>query len=271
MSAALVGADAHARSAKPVYTRVEAAGLLLAAAGPAVMLVLGLVTGMSIGEDLPFFAVAITVPLVAAALVWRFGRWSKVVGILAALLVALALFWTVFGLAYPRSLGDFVPGVLVPLGVALALGGGVAALLATRRGDLATAATRAERRILNVALLVVAIAMLGSGAANLVGRSVATEVGGAVPVSIRDFAFAEGTYTLPAGQTATMRVHNADAFTHTFTVPALGIDEVLLPGASANIEVSADAGTYTLYCKPHANTDEPDPQQAGMAAAIVAQ
>lgn len=250
------------------YTRVVAVGLLLAAAAPAMMFTAGLLAGMALDEDGVFFAVSTAVPLVGAALAWRFGWWSKALSLLLSLAVGLMLFWTVFGLAYPASFADFVPGVLLPVGVLLGLVGSIAALVAHRRGHRETGATPGERRILAVALTVVGLAVVASGVATFLGRSSVDAAGDAVTMA--DFAFAEGTYEVTASEPTTLLVHNSDAFVHTFTIPELDIDETVLPGNDVAVTIDAPAGTYTLYCVPHADLDEPDPEEAGMAGTVIA-
>lgn len=253
------------------YSRVAAVGLLLAAAAPAVMLTAGRLTGMDLGEEGPFLATTIAAPLIGAALAWRFGWWAKLLSAVLSVGVGFMLFWTVFGLAYPASFADFIPGVLLPLGVVVGLAGSIAALVAHRRGRRVTSATSGERRILTVALTLATLAVVVSGVSSVLGRSTVDASGDAVPVTIADFAFAEGTYEVAAGEPTTMLVHNSDAFVHTFTVPELGIDETVLPGNEVAVTLTADAGSYTLYCKPHADVTEPDPEQAGMAATVIAQ
>lgn len=256
------------RQARAPYSLVATFGLLLVAAGPAVMLTAGLIAGMPLGEDGLFFGTLIVVPLVAAALAWRFGTWAKVVGILASAVAGFALFWTVFGLGHPGSFADFVPGVLVPLGVVLAVGGGIAAIVAGRRGRLAGTGST-ERRIAAVAMAIVALAVVGSAITMTLSRStVAAE--GAMTVEIADFTFDQEQYAVSAGEATTLRIHNSDAFVHTFTIPELGIDETVLPGNSALVEVEAEAGEYTIYCAPHSDMSEADPAEAGMAAMLLA-
>lgn len=255
---------------RPVYTRVAAVGLALVAAAPALMLSLGLLAGMEVGEELPFFGTLIVVPLVVAGLVWRFGTWAKALGIVAAAGAAFMMFWAVFGLSYPGSLGDFLPGVLLPLGAILAIGGGIAAIVQKRRGRLADAATPAEKRVVGAALGIVALALVGSLVTGWVQGGSVGGADAALTATMKNFEFAEGTYEVAAGQTTAIRVRNDDAFTHTFTVPELGIDETVLPGKETVVEIDAPAGTYTLFCKPHSNPDAPDPEQGDMAGAIVA-
>jgi plastocyanin len=254
---------------RAVYTGVAATGLLVVAAVPALFIVAMLVAGLFTLEEAGFFLVVLAATLVAAGVVWQFGTWAKAVGLLVALGAAGAMFWVVFGLAYPASFVDFVPGVMMPIGIVLAIGGSIAALVQGRRGHLESHATSGERRIIVGALAVIAVAAVASGGLAIAGRSTVAAAAGATPVSITDFEFAEGTYEVAAGEQVSMLVHNSDPVVHTFTIPALGIDETVLPGNDALVEFTADAGTYTVYCVPHSNTDEHDPAEAGMAATLV--
>lgn len=261
---------AQTTSGRAHYTSVAAAGLLLMAAVPAFMLVLGAISGMPIGfDDLSFFGPNILVPAVAAALVWRFGLWAKVVGIVAALAGAFLMFWIVFGVEFVGSLGDFVPGVAYPLGILMAVGGSIAAIVASRRGRRSSTMIRPEKRILAAAGAIVALAVVASVITGFVQREAAADADVELTATMADFEFDESVYEVSPGET--IRVHNADAFAHTFTVPELGIDQRVLPGEHAVVEIPADAepGTYTVYCEPHSDMTEADPEDAGMASTMI--
>jgi plastocyanin len=261
---------ATAAKARPVFTRVEAVGLLLVALAPVVMITSGLLAGQSLGEEIVFFGAVFAIPVIAAALVWRFGTWARIVGIVAAIAGALGMFWTVFGLAYPASFADFVPGVLVPVGFLMALGGGIASLVQQRRGHLESTRTRGETRLLVLAAVVVGLAVVASGILTMTGRTTVDASAAALTSTMSNFEFTEATYEVPAGEATAIRVHNTDAFAHTFTVAELGIDETILPGSSKLVEVNAPAGEYTLYCVPHSNPNNPDRASGDMAATIIA-
>src|SRR5687768_9045258 len=117
-----------AEPAKAKWTRLASLGLVLAGLGPLLMLIAALLFGLDIAEDLVFFLGVAVIAFLGAFLVWRFGTWSKFVGILAGLLVGMAMFWTAFGLAEPASFFDFVPGILVIPGALIAIGANIAAL-----------------------------------------------------------------------------------------------------------------------------------------------
>jgi hypothetical protein len=249
---------------RPVYTRVEAAGLAMISAGVVIFFVAQLLNDPA---EAGFFAVPLVVMALALVLVWRTGLVGQIVGIVAALAAITMMFWAAFGLAYPASFVDFVPGYLVPFGALAAVGGGAAALVQRRRDHLESAATPGERRVLLVlgagALLAVAV----SGVLSVTSRTVAG-IEGDGQIAITKFDFAAPTGTFAAG--GTIVAANDDPIVHSFTIPALGIDEVLLPGSSKAIELPAgSSGTHVLYCKPHANVNDPNPATAGMATELV--
>lgn len=264
-------APTTARTARStaVYTRVAAFGLLLVAFAPLLMVIVGLATGMSLGGDIAFLAPMVVVPLVGAALALRFGTWSKVLGIVLAVLAAFGMFWMAFGLAYPAAFGDFVPGVSFVLGVALTLGGSVAAIVQGRRGNRTSVATRSERRVVVGAGALVGVAAVLSAVLGMTTGSTAAGADG-VAVTMSNFEFAESSYQAAAGEPGTLVVHNSDGFVHDIAIPALGVEPIpVLPGSDAVVKLdSPAAGTYPVYCTLHSNTDEADPAEAGMAATL---
>lgn len=249
------------KRARAVYTRVEALGLLFIAAVPVVMITAGLLSGLDLGEAI-FLLIPFAIGVVGAGLVWRFGTWANVVGLVLTLGAGAVIFWAAFGLAYPNSFADFVPGVLIVLGVLLALGGGIASVV--RRKRLETEATAGERRLIQVAVGLVAIAAVVSGALHLMGRTTADAAGASAITTMSNFEFDAASYEVGSGDA--ILVHNSDPFVHTFTVPELGIDQTILPGSRQLIEITGEAGTYTIYCEPHSDMDEANPEDAGMAA-----
>jgi hypothetical protein len=116
---------AHAK-----WTRFAALGLVMVGLGPFLMVTAALIWGLDVAADLPFFLTLAILPWVAAFLVWRFGTWAKIVGIVVALAGIAAMFWTAFGLAAPASFFDFVPGLLVVPGALIDIVGSVAAIVA---------------------------------------------------------------------------------------------------------------------------------------------
>lgn len=252
------------------YTTITVLGLLLLGVAPLLMLVTAMVSGMSLAGEGPMLAVATAIPVVAAALAWRFGTWSRIVALVVALLAAAGLFWIAFGLGAPGSFGDFVPALAFVLGFLLTVGGAVASLVARRRRRAQGTSSTAERRLVLATLAVLAVAVVGSGLMTLLASRAVADVEGA-PMTQADFVFSEGTYAATAGQPTTFVVHNSDGFVHNVAVPDLDVDAVTVrPGADAVVEIpAAEAGTYTIYCTLHSDTSNPDPEQDGMVAALV--
>lgn len=259
--------------ARPVYTRVAALGLLFMATTPAFFIAAALLAGQKLGEEAGFFAAVIGVSLVAAAFVWRLGLPGRIAGVVGSILGGGAMFWTAFGLAAPASIADFVGGVLFPLGFLMGLGGSIAAIVSSRRGRMATEATRGETRIMRIAVALVALAVAFSGIMTVTSRSTvdAAAAQGAPRVSYENFEFAatDGPITVAAGS-AKVIVHNSDAFVHDIAIPALGVDPIVVnPGSEKLIEFTAEPGSYTMYCTLHSDPAKADPQEAGMAGALV--
>jgi plastocyanin len=250
---------------KARWSRLAALGLVLAALGPILFLVAGVFWGLDVSEDVGFFGITGALGLIAAFLVARFGTWAKIVGIVVALLLALALFWTAFGLFSPTSFFDFVPGLLVIPGVLIAIVSCIAAIVARRRGHVTPAATGGERRALRIVVGVVVILAVLSGIATAATRSTADESDADATVVLKDFEYDSEEYQLEAGSSVFVR--NDDPFLHTFTVDDLDIDEALTVGSETLIEIPSEPGTYVVYCRPH-TSDPDDPSDDDMAATL---
>jgi plastocyanin len=243
----------------PAGTRLAVLGLLMVSAMGAIWLVASLIWGLDLGESAGFLIPTIVLPAVAALLVWRFGTWAKVVGIVVALLAIGTLWFTAFGLLEPDSVFDFVGGLLVVPGAVIAIVGCVQAIRAGRRGQLRTRREGGEARAMGVIVAVVTGLTVLSAVVTFVARSTADASRADAEVALKDFDFevgdAEGL-VVKGGDT--VYVENEDPFHHTFTVDDLGIDVAFGPSSQELIEIPTQPGTYTLYCRPHtSNPDDP--------------
>lgn len=254
-----------AETAKAKWTRLASLGLVLAGLGPVMFILAGMLFGLDMSEDLVFFVITAAVAFLGAFLVWRFGTWSKFVGILAGVLVGMALFWTAFGLAEPASFFDFVPGILVIPGALISIGASVAALVAGRKGKITDRPEAGERRGIQIVVGLVAVLALVSGALNLFTRSTASADEAQSTIAIKDFEFGEESHQVAGG--SKLFVDNGDPFFHTFTVDGLGIDEEFVGGGSRIIDIPEEPGEYILYCKPH-TMDPENPGEEDMASRI---
>lgn len=257
----VAGIGARAR-----WSRLAALGLFLAALGPLLMFAAGLLWGLDISDEAGFFLITGGAALVGSFLVWRYGFWAKVVGILVALAVAVMLFWTAFGLFTPMSVFDFMPGVLVIPGALLAVVSCIAAMVAGRRGHMTPVADGGERTGIRVAVgIVVLLAVLSTGL-TFASRSSAEGASGATTVTAFNFEFDQDEYTVEGG--SEILVVNEDPFLHTFTVEDLDIDVSLSPGSEETVVIPSEPGRYVAYCRPH-TFDPKNPSDDDMATTLV--
>jgi plastocyanin len=196
------------------------------------------------------------IPLLLAALVWRFGAWALVLATILGLLMLLSLvsFRADFSLIHPESFLDFVPSILSIVGLTMGVVGAIVALVQRRRGMARAEASPSERRAVQTILAALGVLVLLSGVLTLTGRTVvpAEAKAGALPVQIKDFTFTPGHLEAKAGETVRLVVSNADSALHTFTIRELGVDYSIAPGNEALIEFRAPgAGIYTWVCIPH--------------------
>lgn len=250
-----VATHAPAAAGRPhiVHTRTQVTGLSLMAGAIVFLIAAAVTTGNDLGEAV-FFALPIGLSALGAFLAWRFGTWSKAVGIFLALASGLVTFWIAFGLAEPRAFVEFTTATAWTVGLVLAVGGGIAALI--HRTDVRTEASRTEQLVDRSALGLVVLALIVSLALWMTGRSTvdAAAAEGLPEIGIANFEFdGPATATAVDGQ-VDLVVRNPDAFVHTFTVDALGVDVTLLPGSSEVVSFAAAAGdTIAYYCKPHSS------------------
>ena len=258
--------DTTVRIGKARWTRLAVLGFGSAAAAPLILLAAGAAFGLDLA-DATFFVIPIVVFSIVAYLVWRFGTWAKIVGIVLGLLGGLTLFWMIFGLFVPNNFFDFIPSVLYVPGVLLGVASSVAAIKAGRRGHLTARAEGREARGIRIAVASVAVLAVISGVLTATGRSTADATGAAAQVAMKNFEFSSEQITVPAG--STIYVENDDPFFHTFTVDELGIDEGFTVGSSKTIQIPSEPGTYIFYCQPHSDPESPDPADDDMAGTLI--
>lgn len=240
------------------WTTLATIGLAMIALAPALMLGAGFAFGMDMSEQTGFFVPVLAGALLAALLVWSFGWWAKVIGILVGAGAGMMLFWTAFGLQQPASFFDFAPGLLVIPGALLAVISCIAAIVAGRRGRMGTRVTGGERIFVRVVIGLLVLAMVASGLLTYLGReTVADATGADQTVVAKNFEFDPVDFEVDGGDTILVR--NEDAFFHTFTIDELDISVELGPGSQALVNVPDRSGTYRFYCIPHSS---PTPEEA---------
>jgi plastocyanin len=257
---------ARRQRARPVHTRTQVLGLAIFAA---MLLLLSVVAA---GVDEVVAAVAGGAALVFTGLavgVWRIGGTLRLLAMILLLLLAGAGFFLAFGLAHPASFVDFAAGLGLVTGALLGVGGGVASLMAGRRGRTATEATWSEQLVRRA---VATVLVAGLGASLILtwqGRTEAdpTAAAGATSVDMRAFAF-DPTEIRVRADDPRLLVSNDDALLHDLTVGELDAQVVLTSGSSAVLDLGEVAvGTYLVTCTLHADPNVADPIAAGMMAA----
>lgn len=251
MGTATVNAGTQAGRLRSVHTRTATAGLIACGLGASIALA---AEGL---EALPFLGPFIAIPLIGAALVWRFGVWAKAIGIvLGGLLLAQVAPAVGEVIRHPNSFFDFVPILVFTIGGALAIAGGVAAIV--KRADRRAEATTVERGILWSVVAVVGLLVAGSAVATVAGRTSvdAAARAGAVESTISGFDF-ELSGDVAAGEATRLVVANEDRLLHTFTVDGTDVDVTITPGSEVLVELPPlEAGTYTVYCRPHSGRND---------------
>ena len=263
---------ADAGTAKSKWSRVASVGFLLVSAGMAFWLIGGILAGQSLAGEGGMLVIPSVIGVVASAVVTRFGMAGKVAGIvlvLALLMPPTGVFYAAFSLGAPGAFFEFSGATMYVVGILSALGYTIGSIV--RRNEVHTEATRGESRAIRVMLGIVVLAIVLSAVMSFTSRSTvdAAAAAGATEVTMSDFEFEPGTFQATAGETTKILVSNSDAFVHDFAIPALGVESGLInPGSQKLIEVTGDAGQYTVYCNLHSDTGEKDPEKAGMAAML---
>ena len=248
------------------WTDLATLGFGMAIAGILMLLVAVLAWGLDTEGETAFFGVVLVIALVGLILVRRFGTWAKAVGSLLSLMVAMALWWTAFGLlAGPSSFFEFLAGLLVLPGAFIALGSCIAAIVAKRRGHVGNTAAGRERTTVRVVLAIIAVAAVAAGIMTPLSRSTASATGSEATSIMKDFEFLPVSYSVAGGSTVFVR--NDDPFIHDFTVDDLGIEVRLTPGSSKLITIPAKPGSYILYCTFHTETPKA-PEDSDMAGTL---
>ena len=91
----------------------------------------------------------------------------------------------------------------------------------------------------------------------------ATAEGASIEITVGDSWFAPAFVHATPGATLHVTLENVGSMVHTFTISALGINEVLDPGGRATVEVAVpEAGSLVAFCRYH--------RAGGMQGAVLA-
>ena len=235
----------------PFYVRLNAGGLLvfgLAAVVTGVILELG---GQP-GTIVPSAGIAVPT-VVIALLALRIGGWALILAAVWAVLILLGTLLSLpTGFSHIDSFWDFAAALTTTAAVLAASVGGLVAFVQRRRGTVRQTATSVERRSVVGATAVVAVLLLLSGVLHVVSLETVgeEEKAGAIAVGMKDTQFHPTEVMVQVGQPATLVVKNDDVMVHTFTVPELGINEVIIAGSEKLIAIAAaNPGSFAYVCE----------------------
>lgn len=252
------------RGVRLAGTALTTFGLLTAAVGPVIIIAAD-------PAATPFVLPFLILPLVAAALAWAFGAWSKILGGLVglALLASTVAGPAGWGLRHPTSFFDFLPAVLFAVGGLVAVVGAVLAL--TGRGSARPWVEGRERGLALTALGAIGVAAAVSAVVTLTGgTTLAPDALAAADaqVIVDESGFDPADLSLPPGE-ATIAVVNEGLFVHTFTSAELGVDAIVAPGDAVlvTVDVPATESPVQFICTPHSEQGD-DGTYDGMVGEI---
>jgi uncharacterized cupredoxin-like copper-binding protein len=230
---------------------------------------------------IPIFGAFIAVfgALTVMTLAWKGARrraWFWLVAAVPALLLEVLNSRQIpYDFAHPASSNAFLVTIVVIVGAAAVVLGGVAAFIEVRRGRAAW--TRSGRA--GFATTVVVGAVLGAaGTSLLAGR--AASAGNAGPgrsslseapttaglVTVETMAFAETNLEMKNGEVLGLFITNKDTFGHSFDVDSLGIHVELPADSTSAVAIKPTGpGDLQFYCSV------PGHKSAGMVGTISVQ
>lgn len=234
---------------RTAHQRVQAVGMTMLSLMAIALVVLSIFVfggGDELGP-LPYVVIGLVAATVA---IWRWdNHWVRIIGALAALVVAGSTFWMGFGLTVPFSPLEFIMGSLWLAGFVMAVVWGGMAIVAGFRGKVGD--TRTDRAVAVWLPAVVGMAAVVSIVGFFVTRGSvsAEEAAGAVRLDMSDFEFDPGSVTLTDGR---LLIANLDPAAHDFTLEALDLYTYVGPGSEVIVDLSSAApGTYDFVCSLH--------------------
>ena len=244
------GPEGDSQIAVPVYTRVTISGLALLAVAHLLLATTGWL----------FFAiVGLILSLLAAGLVWKYGRWALIVAVVLALLSAAVSSHVMdYGLESPDSFFDFVPSITAIAGFLMAFIGGIVAFVQQRRGSARTVATGVERGTFGSVMAALVVLTIMSVILTPLGRESlsAEERAGGTLVLMKNVRFERNVRFEPdrlfatTGSSLRLVVDNDDLVIHTFTIKDLDIDVTVGPKSETLVELPAlRPGEYKITCE----------------------
>ena len=236
---------------RPFYSRLAIGGLITIVV---TMVVLGIVQ-LASGDtaNVGFLIFNITIALIVAGLIWRFGSWALVLGAIAGLLGTGLSYgpYLLLSAGSINSVLDFGAAVVATVASVMALVGSVVAFAQLRRGAARIGATTLERNALRGVAAVVAVLVVVSAVVTLAARDNVAEAdrAGAIEVLMKTTEFRTADLEGKVGETLRLVLKNYDLYIHTFTIEELDIDETIGPRGEKALSLSpGKTGTFEYTC-----------------------
>ena len=236
------GPEGDSPATVPVYARVTITGLALLAVAHLLLTIVN--AAESSTGFLVIGIVALILSLLAAGLVWKYGRRALIVAVILGLLSAAASSHVLdFGLQSPDSFFDFIPAITTIAGFLMALIGGIVAIVQQHRGTARTVATGVEQGTFGFVVAAPVVLTIMSVILTPLGRATlsAEERAGSTPILMKNVRFEPDRLSAIAGSSLRLVVDNDDLIIHTFTIEDLDIDVTVGPKSETLVELPPPA------------------------------
>ena len=208
-------------------------------------------------HDVDREAIAFAVLYIAGLALLQVGRRGILGLILIGLLSLDTEFWMATATVSNLQNGESLIAVAQPLAVAIT----TAVTLICVVGTLITREPRSGNRLWAVAVVGLAVFILGfAGEALLAGNALAAR-SGSLQLNIHNAAYSTKALTAGSGH-VTVSIANQDLFWHTFTIDKLGVNVLVPVGGHRELSLNLPPGTYIYYCAI------PGHRQAGMQGTL---
>lgn len=254
MSVPVPGASTRRPSAQPSLRTITVAALVVNA-------LLFLFDVFSNGPD-SINLTHVVLSLVVAGIVATRFRWVPAAGaLLSGLLVVEGSFFLGHMLTEPDSAATFAFGAIFFAVTVVGLVAGIGATVQAYRGPSSRPFTdRPTPRWTYPALLAVGALVLGGILATALQQPGAAtgfspDAVAALPaLTARDFSFDQREIRARVGETVVLRLDNTDSTAHYLDIDEFNV-HALMPPKGSNVALfrPTQPGTYTFYCRPHAD------------------
>lgn len=250
MSTPLVATHIQGRTRLPTLRAAMIAGLV------GNVLVNTVLQALILRSLIPPLAIIMALTLVVASICITRWRWAPHLAVLWCVLsVVPGLEPYYLNLTNPAATGVFIATLL---SLALLLVTIVASVAAMTYGDRQVAEGRAPRWLRGFLIGLVTFVVGASLVAAIpqdATAGVSPEALSALPaLKTKDFAFDQPEIRAKVGETVALRLDNADTSMHYLDIDELNVHASMPAGkSSVAIFKPTRAGTFTFYCRPHAD------------------